>query len=76
MRGDLGHRWTRGERVDRVAQVFDVEVPVGAEGGVDARVAEDPLHAVSIDLRPEQERSYRVPDVVSQQGPMSPEQAS
>jgi len=31
MRGDLGHRWTGGERVDRVAQVFDVEVAVGAE---------------------------------------------
>jgi hypothetical protein len=61
MRGEVGQRWTGGERVDRVAEILDVEVPVGAERGVDARVAEDALDAVSIDLRSEQERSHGVP---------------
>ena len=57
MRGDLGHRWTGGECVDRVAEILDVEVAVGAERGVDARVPEDALDAVSVHLRPEQDRS-------------------
>jgi hypothetical protein len=64
MRGNLGHRWTSGEHVDRVAEILDVEVPVGAEGGVDARVAKDALDAVSIDLRAEQQRGHGVATIV------------
>ena len=61
MRGDLGERGTGGQRVDRVAEILDVEVAVGAERGVDARVAEDALHAVGVHLGPEQERCDGVP---------------
>jgi len=60
MRAHHGGGWASGKRRHGVPEILDVEVSVGAERGVDARVPEDALHAVGVHLGSEEKGRDRV----------------
>jgi hypothetical protein len=72
--------WTQlGQSRDGGAQIFDVEVAVDSGGRAHVAVAQEPLHAVSVDAGAQKQRRGRVPQIVEAHRPrdgLRPERAS